>query len=76
MRPRELKNAQAQPSRLQEGLIGVLDMPREISRDIHPAISTQGGVEPALRTFVRWSDASVKLIQTGRRRPEHVEVAS
>jgi hypothetical protein len=53
MLPGELKNAPAQLSRLQEGLIGLLDMPREIPRDIHPAILTQRGGEAALKTFVR-----------------------
>jgi signal transduction histidine kinase len=58
-------------------LIGVLDELREISRGIHPAILSQGGLEPALETLARRSAVPVSLaVRADRRLPEPVEVAS
>jgi signal transduction histidine kinase len=57
-------------------LIGVLDELREISRGIHPAILSQGGLEPALKALARRSAVPVKLVvRTDRSLPERVEVA-
>jgi len=72
----DLEDVHAQLSRLEEGLIGVLDELREISRGIHPAILSQGGLEPALKALARRSAVPVKLVvHTGRSLPERVEVA-
>jgi signal transduction histidine kinase len=50
---------------------------REISRGIHPAVLTQGGLGPALRTLARRSPCPVQVIAGGEiRLPEHVEVAA
>jgi signal transduction histidine kinase len=50
---------------------------REISRGIHPAILSQGGLEPALRALARRSAVPVELdLRAQRRLPEHVEVAA
>jgi len=76
MLPVELEDAHAQPSRLEEGLLGVLDELREISRGIHPAILSQGGLEPALKALARRSAVPVKLVvRTDRSLPDRVEVA-
>ena len=50
---------------------------RELSRGIHPAILSQGGLGPALRTLARRSSVPVQL-QVGLegRLPERVEVAA
>jgi signal transduction histidine kinase len=75
--PFELKDAHAQLSRVEGGLIGVLDELREISRGIHPAILSQGGLEPALKALARRSAVPVQLlVRTDSRLPERIEVAS
>jgi signal transduction histidine kinase len=58
-------------------LTGVLDEVREISRGIHPAILSEGGLAPALRTLARRSPVPVELtVQSGSRYPPSVEVAA
>jgi signal transduction histidine kinase len=55
----------------------VLDELREISRGIHPAILSEGGLGPALRTLARRSPVPVELnVQTALRYPPSVEVAA
>jgi signal transduction histidine kinase len=72
----ESEDAHAQLSRVEEGLIGVLGELREISRGIHPAILSQGGLEPALKALARRSAVPVKLVvRTDRSLPDRVEVA-
>jgi signal transduction histidine kinase len=59
-----------------EGLVGVSDELREISRGIHPAILSKGGLGPALKTLARRSAVPVKLdVGVDRRLPEYAEVA-
>jgi signal transduction histidine kinase len=55
----------------------VLDELRELSRGIHPAILSEGGLGPALRTLARRSSVPVQL-QVGiqGRLPERVEVTT
>jgi signal transduction histidine kinase len=48
-------------SRVVEGLTGALDELREISRGIHPAILSEGGLAPALRTLARRAPLPVAL---------------
>ena len=58
------------------GLVAVSDELREISRGIHPAILSKGGLGPALRTLARRSATPVNLdVAVPRRLPEYVEVA-
>jgi signal transduction histidine kinase len=58
------------------GLADVVENLREISRGLHPAILSMGGIEPALRTLARRSAVPVELDIDGvRRLPERVEVA-
>jgi signal transduction histidine kinase len=67
----------AQLVRAEQGLAGVLEELHEISRGIHPAILSEGGLGPALRTLARRSAVPVQLDACAQRRlPEHVEVAA
>jgi signal transduction histidine kinase len=64
-------------SRIAEQVTGVLDQVREISRGIHPAILSEGGLALALRALARRSAVPVELeVRTGRRLPDHVEVTA
>jgi signal transduction histidine kinase len=64
-------------SRVAEGLASAFDELREISRGIHPAILSQGGLGPALRSLRRRSAVPVELdLHAERRLPERVEVAA
>jgi PAS domain S-box-containing protein len=59
--PPELHELRAQLSRVVDGLTEALEELQEISRGIHPAILTQGGLAPALRTLARRSTVPVEL---------------
>jgi signal transduction histidine kinase len=64
-------------SRIAEQVTGVLDQVREISRGIHPAILSEGGLTLALKALARRSAVPVELdLRTGRRLPDQVEVAA
>jgi signal transduction histidine kinase len=77
MVPPELRELQAQLSRVADGLAGTLEELQEISRGIHPAILVQGGLAPALRALARRSAVPVELeVRAGMRLPEPVEVAA
>ena len=81
----EIRSAEAalsqEPLRKQMSSIGqeianILGEVREISRGLHPAILSRGGLEAALRTLGRRSAIPVKIdINLGRRLPEPVEIA-
>jgi signal transduction histidine kinase len=59
------------------GLDGVMDELREISRGLHPAILTDGGLAPALRSLARRSAVPVQLdTQIQGRLPDSVETAA
>ena len=76
MVPAELPEVQAQLSRVADGLAGAVEELQEISRGIHPAVLTQGGLTPALKTLARRSAVPVELeVHTQTRLPEPVEVA-
>ena len=63
--------------RVVEGLAGAVEELREMSRGIHPAVLTEGGLSPALKALGRRSPVRVKLdIQTEHRLPDQVEVAA
>jgi signal transduction histidine kinase len=60
-----------------EGLTGVAEELQEISRGIHPAILSRGGLGPALKTLARRSPVPVVLnIDVDRRLAESAEVAA
>jgi signal transduction histidine kinase len=67
----------AELSRIQAELGSTLEEVREISRGIHPAILSEGGLAPALRSLARRSAIPVELeIPVNGRLPEAVEVAA
>jgi signal transduction histidine kinase len=75
--PPEVDELTSQLARTERGLAGVLEELREISRGIHPAILSRGGLGPALRALARGSGVPVELeLRAERRLPEHVEVAA
>ena len=60
-----------------DGLASVLDDLRELARGIHPAVLSDGGLGPALKTLARRSVVPVELdLQAIERLPEPVEVAA
>jgi signal transduction histidine kinase len=66
-----------QLARTAQNLSAAVEDLREISRGIHPAVLSEGGLEPALRTLARRAALPVELeVRTGRRLPEPVEVAT
>ncbi|MEV0199240.1 CHASE3 domain-containing protein [Nonomuraea sp. NPDC050691] len=63
--------------RLAEGLGEAVDELREMSRGIHPAILSEAGLGPALKTLARRSAVPVELeLNVRARLPEPVEVAA
>jgi signal transduction histidine kinase len=67
----------AELSRIQAELGSTLDDLREISRGIHPAILSNGGLAPALRALARRSAIPVELeVPLNGRLPEPVEVTT
>jgi len=64
-------------SRIAEQVTDVFNLVREISRGIHPAILSEGGLTLALKALARRSAVPVELdLRTGRRLPDPVEVAA
>jgi signal transduction histidine kinase len=75
--PPELPELRAQLARVAGGLTGALDDLRELSRGIHPALLSEGGLGPALRSLARRSVLPVELdLHVQARLPEPVEVAA
>jgi signal transduction histidine kinase len=75
--PPQVGELQGALSRVADGLASVFDELREISRGIHPAILSEGGLEPALKGLRRRSAVPVELdLHAERRLPEPVEVAA
>lgn len=65
-----------QMSSIGQEIANILAEVREISRGLHPALLSKGGLETALRTLGRRSAVPVKIdINLGRRLPEPVEIA-
>jgi signal transduction histidine kinase len=75
--PPELPELRAALSQTAEGLNDAVGELQEISRGIHPAILSQGGLAPALRTLARRSAVPVDVtVETEERLPEPIEVAA
>ena len=75
--PSEMEELRAHQARMKRGLYSALTELREISRGIHPAILTNAGLGPALKTLARRSALPIELqLRCQRRLPEHVEVAA
>jgi signal transduction histidine kinase len=75
--PPELQSLKEQMSGVVSGLSAVSSDLQEISRGIHPAILSDGGLGPALKTLARRCPipANVNVLVEGRL-PESVEVAA
>jgi len=66
-----------QLSQIVDGLAGLYADLQELSRGMHPAILSKGGLGPAIKTLARRCPVPVDLeIRVDRRLPESVEVAA
>jgi GAF domain-containing protein len=75
--PRGEADLQAALSQIAAGLAEAVEDVQELSRGIHPAILSQGGLAPALRTLARRSRIPVGLdAALDVRLPEPIEVAA
>jgi signal transduction histidine kinase len=75
--PADVPQLQTQIRRAAHELDGVIEELREISHGIHPAILSEGGLGPALRTLARRTAVPVELdIRTETRSPDPIEVAA
>jgi GAF domain-containing protein len=75
--PCEVFDLQAHLVRTGQGLADVLGGLQEISRGIHPAILSKGGLGPAFKALSRRSAVPVELyVRAETRLPEFVEVAA
>jgi signal transduction histidine kinase len=75
--PNDLGDVRAELTQVGSGVERVLDDLREISRGIHPAILSKGGLAPAIRTLARRSTVPVVLdLGVDERLPEPIEVAA
>ena len=75
--PPERKELLMQVSCVEDGLRDALDEVREISRGIHPAILSEGGLGPALKSLARRSAVPVELdLRAVARLPAPVEAAA
>ena len=75
--PPDLEELQADLAHTADGLTAVLNELREISRGIHPAILSEGGLAPALKALARRSGIPVEIdVRCDRRLAEGIEVAA
>jgi signal transduction histidine kinase len=75
--PPDRGDLQAELSHIATGLADAVADLQELSRGIHPAILSEGGLGPALRTLARRSAIPVELdVTTDTRLPEPIEVAA
>jgi signal transduction histidine kinase len=76
MVPPGLSELDAQLSLAVKGLNDVGEDLQEISRGVHPAILSRGGIGPAIKMLARRSAIPVELcLQSSERLPERLEVA-
>ena len=75
--PSALDEVRADVRRVADGLTGAVNELRDLSRGIHPAILSEGGLSPALKALGRRSPVRVKLdVGFEHRLPDQVEVAA
>ncbi|MEV4513851.1 HAMP domain-containing protein [Dactylosporangium sp. NPDC049525] len=75
--PEDQPHLRTELSEVVAGLNGTVDDVREISRGVHPAILTEGGLRPAFKALARRSPVPVELdVHLDARLPEPVEVAA
>jgi signal transduction histidine kinase len=73
----EQTELRTQLSNTAKGLAGALEDLQEISRGIHPAILSRGGLGPALKTLARRSPVPVELeVRLDGRLPQSLEAAA
>jgi PAS domain S-box-containing protein len=74
--PSEMKGIRATLGRLEDGIEAALEDVREVSRGLHPALLSQGGLGPSLRALARECPIPVKVeIDLEQRLPESIEIA-
>ncbi|WP_238005406.1 DUF4118 domain-containing protein [Dactylosporangium sp. AC04546] len=74
--PSELNRYKAQLSHTAQGLNGVFKSLQDVSRGIHPAIMSKGGLGASIKSLARRSAIPVELnLNVSRRLPEHTEMA-
>ncbi len=75
--PPDLDDLRQQLSEIVDGLVGVSKDLQDISRGIHPAVLSRGGLAPALKTLARRSAVPVELrLGVDGRLPDCAEVAA
>ncbi|MFB9414121.1 sensor histidine kinase [Dactylosporangium matsuzakiense] len=75
--PPELDGLRRQLADIVDGLNATAEEVRELSRGVHPAILTDGGLRPALRALARRSAVPVDVdVRVEGRLPESLEVAA
>jgi signal transduction histidine kinase len=75
--PPELDDLRTKLADVSDGLAGVMDDMREMARGIHPAVLSEGGLAPALKTLARRSAVQVEIsMHIDARLPERIEVAA
>jgi signal transduction histidine kinase len=75
--PEELREERARVARVEDEIETVLDEVRELSRGLHPAQLSRGGLRAALRALAQTSPIAVDLsVETDERPPEPVETGA
>jgi PAS domain S-box-containing protein len=75
--PSERDDVREELSKIAMGLADAVEDLQELSRGIHPAILSQGGLGPAIHTLALRSPVPVELdVSTEKRLPEPIEVAA
>jgi PAS domain S-box-containing protein len=75
--PADQETTQRALARIGRDVEAILDDVRELSRGLHPALLTRGGLQPALRALARKSPIRVGLdVEIEKRPPESVEIAT
>jgi PAS domain S-box-containing protein len=75
--PADQEQTQRALARIGRDVEAILDDVRELSRGLHPALLTRGGLQPALRALARKSPIRVGLdVEIEKRPPESVEIAT
>jgi signal transduction histidine kinase len=75
--PPELADLRQRVAAMGDSVSEVLDELQQISRGIHPAILSEGGISPALKTLARRSAVPVELdLRSDRRLGEQVELTA
>jgi signal transduction histidine kinase len=75
--PAGLADLRTEVGRFADRLTSVIEELREMSRGIHPAILTEGGLSPAVEALALRSAVPVKLnVRSERRLPDAIEVAA